>query len=105
MKMAILDEIKKQIAELQKQADAIVSQERQKIIAEIKQKDSDYNITASELGLSKKSSGKKSTTTEPVVKYKNENGETWSGGRGRQPDWVKAIKAAGGDIEKYRVVG
>ena len=104
--MASLEEIKKQIAELQKQADEIVSLEREKIIAEIKQKVADFNISASDLGLSKKSSKKKSgitTATEPVVKYKNEKGETWSGGRGRQPDWVKVIKAAGGDIEKYRL--
>jgi DNA-binding protein H-NS len=106
MKMASLEEIKKQIAELQKQADAIVSQEREKIIAEIKQKLADFNILASDLGLSKKSGKKKlgsSTATEPVIKYKNEAGDTWSGGRGRQPEWIKAIKAAGGDIEKYRV--
>ena len=46
--MASLEEIKKQIAELQKQADAIVSLEREKIIAEIKQKVADFNITASD---------------------------------------------------------
>ena len=36
-------------------------------------------------------------------KVRFERGEGWTGGRGPTPKWVKDVKDAGGDIEKYRV--
>ena len=36
-------------------------------------------------------------------KYRGPNGEPWSGGPGRRPDWVKAVVAAGEDLENYRI--
>jgi DNA-binding protein H-NS len=38
-----------------------------------------------------------------AVQYQGPNGETWGGGRGKRPNWVNAILAAGGDIEDYRL--
>lgn len=35
------------------------------------------------------------------VKYRGPNGETW-GGRGALAGWLKKLKDAGEDIEKYR---
>ena len=37
-----------------------------------------------------------------LVKYKKGE-ETWSGGRGPKPKWVKALMDAGENIEKYKV--
>lgn len=100
--METLEQLKEQIAELQKKANLIIEAERSKIISDIKVKVANYKITASELGFnSKLPKGK--ATLEPVVKYRNEAGETWSGGRGRKPQWIQNLVAAGGDIEKYRV--
>ena len=45
----------------------------------------------------------KKAKAELVVRYRDENGNTWHGGKGPNPKWVKAIKDAGGNIEKYRV--
>lgn len=42
-------------------------------------------------------------TSEPVrFRHPNDAGLTWTG-RGRLPAWLKEIKDAGGDIEKFRV--
>ncbi len=37
-----------------------------------------------------------------IVKYKDDHGNTWGGGKGPRPSWVKAVQEAGGDLEKYR---
>ncbi len=98
--MTTLADIQKQIAELQKQAEEIVSNEKATVIAELKEKIAAYNITASELGFRKNSKG--SAPTTKTVKYKNDKGETW-GGRGPKPQWVKDVEAAGESLDKYLV--
>lgn len=67
------------------------------------------NLTAAELfgtTPAAKPKGKVKTTKRgpAVVKYQDEVGNTWGGGKGPRPAWVKAIQGAGGDIEKYLVV-
>jgi DNA-binding protein H-NS len=37
------------------------------------------------------------------VKYRGPNGETWSGGRGRKPQWVMQALKEGRDIEEFAV--
>ena len=80
-------------------------------LSELQKDIANYGFTAVELfgeaALSTakpKAKAKGTKRTASVVKYKDENGNTWGGGRGPRPDWVKAVEAAkGGDIEKYRV--
>lgn len=110
-KVTKLAEIKAQMAELQKQHDAIVANEKATIIAEMKEKISDYGITANELGfqLSAPTTSVKPPKSAPTdkpkaeAKFRGPNNEEWSGGPGRRPEWVKAIIEAGGNIEDYRI--
>jgi DNA-binding protein H-NS len=37
------------------------------------------------------------------VKYRGPNGETWAGGLGRKPQWVRNIIDAGRNIEEFKV--
>jgi len=102
-----LSEIRAQIDALQKQEKAIVTQEKNLVIANIKQQIRDFNITAAELGMdaSRSSAGGKASrpaAAERVVRYRRGD-DTWTGGRGRKPQWVQQITEAGEDIEKYRV--
>lgn len=128
--MAKYAEIRARICDLQKQADDIYMAEKKAAIAEIKDKIKTYDITAAEIGLVKReraasvtkavklAASPKKAATKPgakakaktktqvsaaLVAYKGPNGETWGGGRGKRPNWVNAILAAGGDIEEYRV--
>lgn len=99
-------ELQAQIKKLQEQAEAVKAEELETVIADIKEKISQYGLTAEQLGLSApvaKKGAKKAAAKDSTVMYKN--GElTWSGAsRGRKPDWVKEILDAGGDIEQYRV--
>lgn len=104
--MSTYAELQAQIKKLQEQAEQVKAKELETVIADIKKKIAEYELTAEQLGftsVSPKKGAKKATVKDSTVMYKN--GElTWSGAtRGRKPDWVKEILEAGGDIEQYRV--
>lgn len=118
--MSTLAQIKKQIEELQQQAAEIQANEKEAVLADIRQKIIDYAITPADLGLpmpraprkarapavkrkGKGKAGKPKAAAEAM--YRGPDGQPWSGGRGRKPRWVQEILAAGGDLEKYRVRG
>lgn len=82
-------QIEKEIEKLQKQKEEMINAEKAQIIEKIKADIKSYKITAKELGF--KSGKSSSATTEKVIAYQNEQGETWSGGRGRKPQWVQDI--------------
>jgi len=103
-KMQAVDEKLKEIR-LQK-ADAVLS--------DIKNKVAEYGFTPSQifgntLGASNSLRAPRGTNKEKkgtpvkVIKYKNADGLTWSGGRGPKPKWVVEVLSTGGDIEQYRV--
>ncbi len=96
------------IAELQAQMAAIEAQIKAKknaardgAIAKARELVREYGLTASQVFGSV--SAVKSGKSPKVFKYADGNGNKWTGGRGRVPDWVKAVQAGGGDIEKFRV--
>ena len=79
-------------------------------LAELKNDIANYGFTAVELfgeaipiTAKPKAKAKSAKRGPTIVNYKDENGNTWGGGKGPRPAWVKAIEAANGDIEKYRV--
>ena len=83
---------------------------REPKLAELKKDIADYGFTAVELfgeavsNTEKPKTKAKTTKRGPaIVKYKDEHGNTWGGGKGPRPKWVVAIQEAGGDIEKYSV--
>lgn len=107
--MTSLADIKLQIeqqelqrAQLQKQAEGLRAAERDTVIEEVRKKVAEYGITATELKLTAPKGGKISRVAV-VPKYRNANGETWSGGRGRKPRWVVDALAAGKSLAEFAV--
>lgn len=91
-----LAELQAQIAELQNKAQAIIQAEKAGVIDELKAKIQQYNITASELGFKASESGKPAKASgagkaAPIYKNKDNEAETWHGGKGRLPLWLQAI--------------
>lgn len=79
-------------------------------LVELKQEIANYGFTAVELfgetalTPAKPKAKVKATKRPPsIVKYKDDKGNTWGGGKGPRPAWVKVVQDAGGDMEKYRV--
>ena len=105
--MATYLELKEQAEKLMAEAERMREQEIAKAISDIKEKIRLYGLTAVDLGLA--GTGQKGPGRNPRprgtpagVKYRGPNGETWSGGRGRKPGWVReAIKD--GRLEEFAV--
>lgn len=95
-------ELKAQAEALLKQAEEVRQQERAGIIAEIRAKMAEYGISAEELASGGRGR-RRGMRSKAEPKYRGPNGELWSGGPGRKPEWVRQILAAGGDIEQYRI--
>ncbi len=98
--MSTYAEIQEQIKKLQAEADALKASETKAVIADIKSKIQQYGLTAAQLGLA---GSAKSEKAKAEVLYRKDD-LTWSGAaRGRKPQWVLDVLAAGENIENYRV--
>jgi DNA-binding protein H-NS len=103
-----LSRVNAQIAKLQRQADALKAKEATGVISRIREAIDRYGLTASDLGLSvsrpigrppgRPAGGKSATRarskTKGVVKYRDNEGNGWTG-HGRAPSWYKSAIASG----------
>jgi DNA-binding protein H-NS len=106
----------KQIAQLQKQADALRSREKTEVVDRIKEAIAHYGITTDDLfggspakATRKRAAKVESKTRKPaakkaggVAKYTDGAGRTWSG-VGKRPNWFKDAIAAGKTAEDLLV--
>lgn len=102
--MSKLADIRAQIAALEALAETARNEEKGRVVAAIKEQIADYNISPVELfpdvKLMPRSTPRRQPKERPP-KYRNEKGETWSGGPGRRPKWIVDALAAGESLEKY----
>jgi DNA-binding protein H-NS len=102
-------ELKEQAEQLLAQAEQLREQETQQAIADIKAKMQAYGLTAADLGLApaggiaRRAPRRGAVASKPAAKYRGPNGESWSGGRGRKPQWVVDALAKGGKLEDFEV--
>lgn len=97
-----LEQIQKQIAELQQKAQEIALAKRLPVLEDVKNKIKLYSFTAKELGFG----GVEKTTEDkrslPVaIKYRSGD-LTWTG-RGRKPKWLEEKLATGAKLEDFAV--
>ncbi len=103
-------ELKEQAEKLLAQAEELRQKETQDAIADIKAKMKAYGITPEDLGFgagpgARRGGGSARAGAKPgkAVKYRSPDGQTWSGGRGRKPQWVVDALAKGGKLEDFEV--
>ena len=105
--MPSYSDLMNQAQALMAQAEQVRKQELASVINEIKAKMKEYGITVADLGASagapRKAAGKSTSKSTAPAKYRGPNGETWAGGLGRKPEWVRAVLAAGKSVEDYRI--
>ncbi|KON79318.1 H-NS histone family protein [Azoarcus sp. PA01] len=104
--MSTYQEILAQIEALKQQAEEIRQAEITGVIADIRQKIADYNLSAADLGFGgaaravKPATGKRGAVK---AKYRNPaTGASWSG-RGVMPKWLKAELDAGKAKEAFLI--
>lgn len=77
------------------------------VLAELRRQVADYGFAVEEVfgRVTPTRQRRRSVNTSKAraIVYQDENGNTWSGGKGPRPKWIKALLDAGKDIEKYRV--
>src|SRR5690554_3687612 len=101
-----LDNLRAEIARLEKQAEQMEIKEKKLAIQEIKTLIRKYDISAAEIGLDKKAPAKRTTRAKRKTKAKRKTAKSatvyqygdlsWSG-RGRKPQWAKDILEAEGE--------
>lgn len=103
--MATYLELKQQAEKLMAEAERVRDQEISDAIADIRRKIELYGLTAADLGLAKGTGpgNSRPKAQKGVVKYRGPNGEAWSGGRGRKPQWVTQVLQQGKSLEDYAV--
>jgi DNA-binding protein H-NS len=101
-------QVQQQIAQLQAQADVLRKKEAAGVLARIKEAIAVYGFTAEDLGVTgrnasikavkpggrAKATKAKAHSTTSIPKYKDGNGNVWSG-RGPRPAWFKAALESG----------
>lgn len=86
--MASYKELVAQREKIEKQIEEARTREVAQVIAEVKQKIQEYELTAKDLGLATVDGRRRAVRSQIPPKYMNPaTGETWSG-RGRAPKWV-----------------
>ncbi len=103
--MTTYAELKAQADALNAQAEIARKQEIAEVVQRIKADMKEYGITVLDIGghvITGKSKAAKTKSTAPA-KYKGPNGELWSGGLGRRPEWVRNVLAAGGTLDAYAI--
>jgi len=107
-------QMQKQIARLQREAEALKKKDIGGVVARIKEAIQHYELTAEDLfggrGSKATSKGKQKVVSSKngmkgkkvPIKYRDENGNTWSA-RGSQPKWLAAALAGGRKLEEFLV--
>lgn len=104
--MSTYAELVSQAQALMAKAEQVRKQELANTIADIKAKMKEHGISLEDLGggaAPRKAGGKGSSKSKNPAKFRGPNGELWSGGPGRKPEWVKAVVASGKSIEDFRI--
>jgi DNA-binding protein H-NS len=116
-----LSEIQSEISRLKKEADKIRSAEVKEVVSRIRKAIAHYGLTAQDLfgkaaaaGAAGKGAGRKRGAAAKkgkggaaakakgpaVVRYRDENGNTWVG-RGKRPQWLRDALTAGRKLEEF----
>jgi DNA-binding protein H-NS len=103
--MANYSDLMAQAKSLMVQAEQARKAELASVVNDIKEKMKTYGITVADLGgvVGKKAGKVDKVKSVSAPKFRGPKGELWAGGPGRKPEWVRAILAAGQDIEKFRI--
>jgi DNA-binding protein H-NS len=103
--MATYIELMEQAEKLLTQAEELRVKELDEVVSDIKQKMQRYGLTVEDLGLAPLPPKRKKPTPKTVgrAKYRGPNGQIWSGGRGRRPQWVVDALAKGKKLEDFAI--
>ena len=100
-----IQDLEQQIAELQAKKHAILAGQRKEALEATRANIRLYEFTALELGLTAAGGKSKAPAVAKEARYQNPNNpaETWHGGKGPKPKWVRALLEAGARLEDFLI--
>ena len=99
--MASYKELKAKAEELLRQAEDARKTEIAEVVAQIKARMAEFNLTVADLRDGARKGGRKASTVAP--KYRDPaTGDSWSG-RGKEPRWLAAHLKKGRKKEDFRI--
>lgn len=98
IKLSTYLELKEKAEKLLAEAEIMRQNESRDVIADIRAKMATYGLTVQDLQLP--ATPNKSHKSNSPIKYRGPNGQTWGGGRGVKPSWIREALDAGKDIDK-----
>lgn len=102
-----IQELDRQIAELQSRRDALLLEHKQKAVQTARQLVKQFGLTHAQVGLSSISRSElRAKTKRPTTFYDPNRGLAWDGslnGMGRKPDWIRQA-IADKTVESFRVM-
>lgn len=101
--MSTYSELVSQAQALMAQAEQVRRQEFASVVTEIRAKMREFGITVEDLGSAATARKGGTGKVKAPAKYKGPNGELWSGGPGRKPEWVKAVLATGQSLDQFLI--
>lgn len=103
-----LNQLDAQIQALQQQKQALLESMRADALASTRNTVRQFGFTAQELGIASSNSpnSRREVSTLRVAKYRNPANpeQTWAGGKGAKPKWVRAHLEAGGTLDQLLIV-
>ncbi|WP_457336457.1 H-NS histone family protein [Rhizobacter sp. P5_C2] len=109
-----LAQLKKEIANLTREAEKLQRKEIEGVVVRIKEAIEAYGLTATDLGLGGAKRGPKLAAAKKVaakrgrkkaggeVKFRDESGNVW-GGRGPRPKWLRDALTSGKQLSDFAV--
>ena len=101
---ASYQELKQQSEKLLAEVEKARKKEVQEFIGEVQAKMEFYSLTVQDMGFSTNNRlVSKADPSQSIIKYKSPDGQGWTGGRGRKPDWVMKALADGKNLQEFAV--
>ena len=101
--MATYKELVQQAEKMLAEAEKLRAKEMAQVITEIREKMIQYGLTIRDIATPELQAKSPSKTGLNPPKYRGPKGQTWAGGRGRKPDWVKAALAEGRSLDDFLI--
>jgi len=102
--MSTYSELKAQAEELLRKAEEARKTELKDVIARLKADIATYGVRVEDLFPDiRLQRATPRSRAKSAPRYRGPNGETWSGGPGRKPEWVRKVVESGGSIEDYKI--
>ena len=98
-----LEQLEQQIAQLQAKRQEILNTKRSQVLDQLRAAIRLYGFSAHELGIGSATGKSKSAPRDAKYANPQNPSQTWAGGKGKRPNWVRLHLEQGGKLEELLI--